>query len=360
MAHGHSSVFARLQDATPRFRAALARAAAGGTVARVLFVGDSNTAGYAPAGQIVPSTGRAAAQMVTQLDALPRWSGKVVKGLQRWSNAAADSGGSNPTNELWTLGAGWTTYAGFGWGEVGLCGCTNQTTTTTYGPVSCDGFRVLYGTSSFGTANAANLNIDGGSTLSTLNCNNATGLYKEVTVTASSYGSHTLNIVARNPGQLYILAVEPITNSAQLSIGHAGVSSSSTVNWVSTGAVPNLQGYKAIAAATPDLVVLNLGLNDRNNGVSLATFKANLTTIANAVFGVNGDVVFVIPNDANMANNSLIPDYNAAITEVAQSLNCAIVNLYQYGTTGRSTDNIHLNTAGQLQYALDVVATAML
>lgn len=320
----------------PRWQAALNRALSGGTIARCLFIGDSVTAGYNTTSVV---TDRIAQAVQSAVGSTTEWSGKVQQGWDRFYN--------NNTNPRWSIGAGWTAFS-CNWGAAGMVYCNNITTTLSWGPYDCDGFRIMYlkATTTFvGTANAIDVNIDGGSTLTTLDCSGTKSI-NVATVSASSFGSHTLNMVARNPGKGFIVAVEPIVNAAKIAFCNGGIPSSATGGWANdaTGfGLPEFTGVKTAVAATPDLTVVNLGLNDQNTGVSQSTYRTNLRTIIATLQAASSDVLLVYPNQNTLSNTSNMTFIRAEIKDAAKDYGCSLVDLYQYGAVGG--DGTHPGTS---------------
>lgn len=83
-----------------------------------------------------------------------------------------------------------------------------------------------------------------------------------------------------------------------------------------------------IGFVAPDLTIINLGINDMLQGVSTATYTANLQTIITAA-QASGDVLLVFPHCFNPSN---VPDatqatYAAAAKALAANLGIAFLNL---------------------------------
>ncbi len=105
-------------------------------------------------------------------------------------------------------------------------------------------------------------------------------------------------------------------------------------NWTSTDWVvadhPN-SPLSAIAYAAPDVVVIDLGINDwRQSGTSIATFKANMQTIIDACLAAEAQVALCIPHAiqtyVTVTDAWSLPATIAAYQELAATNSCVLVN----------------------------------
>lgn len=342
----------------PKWAAALRSAQLGGSPARVVFIGDSHVVGWSPVGEGAPATDRVSVQTRTKLALVGFSAGELADGWHSWSGNSYDTGvfGGNPTNTYWTAGSGWTqTTSGFGWANNSMLSVSNQTTTTSFGAVTCSGFKVMYLKHPIGTANAIDLNIDGGATAATLNCSGAGVSVATVTVAASA-GSHTLNMVAKTGGVGWILAVEPVAASGTLAqVGFGAVSGSKASEWV--GGTSGGNAIALMQATAPNVLIFNLGTNDQYSAnTSAANFQTYMTTLCNAAVAVNADIVLTKPTVNTGPNQDKITAYQGVIDTLSLTYNAPVIDLARYGATGRATDGIHLTAAGFGQWATDVAA----
>ena len=97
------------------------------------------------------------------------------------------------------------------------------------------------------------------------------------------------------------------------------------------------------SGTTPDIIAVNMGINDMLNGVGVATFKDNYTLMIQKIKAKYKDAkifVFTLPKvldeaatkakngTATFVDETLLTNYNKAITEVAQSEGCTVVEVY--------------------------------
>jgi lysophospholipase L1-like esterase len=112
-----------------------------------------------------------------------------------------------------------------------------------------------------------------------------------------------------------------------------------TNNWGTVG---------SIAFWTPDLVIINIGINDLNQATptAQATFNANVQQIINAAKAVNADVILMVPTPigtANgLANQATFQTYIHALA-TTNSLN-VIDMLATWGSFATANANGWMNT----------------
>lgn len=99
-------------------------------------------------------------------------------------------------------------------------------------------------------------------------------------VSLGSAGAHTLTIAWVSGSPVYLDGVREYNGdfSAGLQVQEAGYLGSTSSGWTSSTADPKATPA-AIAALKPGLLVIELGANDSNNGISAAAFQSNLTTL---------------------------------------------------------------------------------
>jgi lysophospholipase L1-like esterase len=120
-------------------------------------------------------------------------------------------------------------------------------------------------------------------------------------------------------------------NSAEnaFHICNAGARNWTTTDWV-VADHPN-SPLSAIAYAAPDVVVIDLGINDwRQSGTSIATFKANMQTIIDACLAAEAQVVLCIPHAiqtyVTASDAWSLAATIAAYQDLAAANSCALVN----------------------------------
>ncbi|MEP9401703.1 SGNH/GDSL hydrolase family protein [Sphingomonas sp. VNH70] len=137
-----------------------------------------------------------------------------------------------------------------------------------------------------------------------------------------------------------------------VAVWRMGASGSTTGFWLSGGYPGN--PLDALSAAAPELTIVYLGLNDMLQGVSTASYRANIREIlrrANAV----GDVIVVVPN---RIHPRLVPldvqlAYAQVLADAAAEIGAPLVNLPQIlgeydaaQAAGYYFDDAHLSGPG--------------
>lgn len=136
---------------------------------------------------------------------------------------------------------------------------------------------------------------DASGVLATINAQNATrALGKATIVRASGTGAISIQRTGTGTG-LFVVGILPYdTVDRRLEVVNGGWGSSRTTDWKL--ATNGYQPYPAIGSLGGiDLITINLGVNDKNQGSSLATFQADLQTVAAQCKGTGADVVLVKP-----------------------------------------------------------------
>lgn len=149
-----------------------------------------------------------------------------------------------------------------------------------------------------------------------------------------------------------------VYKSTGFSVTNAGISGTSTEQWKPT-ATGDDNALKVAAAWAPDVVYVNLGTNDQGNGVTLASFKANLQAIIEYFPAADVIVGTPIPRSTDLSA------YVAGIYEVAASLGVPLVDLndrwFPYAdayAAGYYSDTLHGNAWSFLDLARAVADLA--
>lgn len=106
----------------------------------------------------------------------------------------------------------------------------------------------------------------------------------------------------------------------------------------------NLPGYGVAGGPTngtiPDCVFIECGVNDLTNGDAISALVTALTNIRN-LYANSDFVMFLGPDPANATAHAVWPDWGAALFDLADTLDCPLVDLY-----ARAGDN---TVSGPLQ-----------
>jgi lysophospholipase L1-like esterase len=237
----------------------------------------------------------------------------------------------------------------------------NATSGVSFTPANpVDTFRLYYITT--GGANTFNVNINGGSN-TLIDASAAVG-YASATFTGT-LGTNTLNVNWVS-GFANICGWEAWDSTkTRVNIMNCGWSGSTSGNWA-TFANAHSAGF-SFATVAPDLTILELGINDFNTSVSLATYMANMQTLITTIKNAGSDCILLTgaPWDAV---NSGIPyatqtTFWSGMQQLATQNNLRMINIYnRWGdfsaattaglyATGSFSNSSHPSAKGQLDYA---------
>jgi lysophospholipase L1-like esterase len=168
------------------------------------------------------------------------------------------------------------------------------------------------------------VNVDGGATLKSVNSNGSNALAK-TTVTGITRGTHTLNIVAVG-ATVWIVGIVPHdSQNPSLSVMNFG--------WIGAKSSTFLASSSAWSAANcwpiwaPDLVIVNLTINDINSGTPAATFAANMKQMLTSIHSAGSDIMLVIGHPIGTANGANYEYIVEQANSLAETFNAPIINL---------------------------------
>jgi lysophospholipase L1-like esterase len=316
--------------------------------AKVLFIGDSVTAGTAAN---KASCGLAECFARELNTVFPSRSDNFIGGEKGTGSASA----LVTYDPRFSIGADWTTFgpgqtfggSPFYWGAGGA---VNNLAFTPAG--SFDRIDLYYLSSDAPWGNAT-VNVDGGSSLGTLA--GGTGLdYKKLTVNCTA-GTHTINIVPAT-ANVCVSGLMAWTSTASavhvFNGGRAGVRtdlySDATYPWSPINSLSEIQ---------PDLCFLMLDINDTGadgTGVTaIETYTTQYTTIVNGLIAAGSEVILVSSPPNNGLGSGVIDTYRQVARNLSVSLGVPHVDLSKlwsnfaaYSAAGMSNDANHPNAAG--------------
>ncbi len=231
---------------------------------------------------------------------------------------------------------------------------STSTNSLSFTPLSSvDTVKICYAQ---GTGNGTfTYNVDGGSTLATINSNGANAYI--CSTSTVSLAAHTIN-VNEVSGNVFIGSIQAWNSTvSQVRYLNAGWGGSTAANWNQSTAGYN--PFPTIAAIAPTLTIINLGINDWVTGVSASSFQASLHTLV-VQARLSGDVVLCVPapsstSSASAANQAAIV---SAIYAEAANDNVPVVDwTYRFGSytaanaLGEYWDVLHPNYIGQADMA---------
>lgn len=332
-----------------RWRKALARVRDGSGRAKLAFIGDSTTAGLLSNGTSTNIRPKSAPYALA-----PRFANVGASALidSTWGDAGgAASSSTLPTlDSRVTFGAGW---AGTGPFSLGGAMPANSTTTNVLAFTPAGSFDAIdiYYVQNAGLATFT-VNVDAGATLATINAAGSIAVVKS-TVSCTA-GTHTVNIARNGTGSVaFIIGIDCYLSTApKVAIWNMGACGSTTANWAT-----NTLAYdplKAIVTVAPDLVVLNLGINDARTGVSVATYQANMQAIITAISAASDIVLQVpVPSDTAITAQATTDAYKAAVLTLGAANNLPVIDVgYRFvrystaNTNGLMADSLHPGMLG--------------
>lgn len=341
---------------TRKWRRMLARVQNGIGRGRVLMIGDSTTMG-AGAGTSTVGCGGAYAKSYPRLLAARltakgcRASHKSMLGDQRTTAGVPIA--YTVYDPRADLGTGWApglsgTLGGTGFAFSGaVAGTLSLTDTIT-------NFEVYHAQSiSSGTMTVS---VDSGGSLGTLSSTGGAVVVKTA-FSAGASGSHAIKLNAAGNGNMFVSGIiawdATNTEIDVLQGAYFGATSAAfTPNSVAWDAL------KMAAAYTPDVSIVQLGINDCRTGVSIATFTNNITTIVTALIAAGSDVILMDFLPDSTKNYTSQKPYIDAIKAVAASkgvpfasVSSRFGNDFSVGNSiGLYFDSVHLKDVG---YAME-------
>lgn len=305
-----------------------AAVAAGSRHARVLCIGDSITAGAEATGNEMGSNAISAAWptvAAANFNAAPAlasaWVGsRNVDGaaatLAQYDSRITLGTGWGVSSGLPTLGADFITRTGGGTSSLGFAPGHSFDRMTVW-------YRQVSGSPEY------TVNINGGSSLGTLNMNETTTAIGAETFSFSA-GSHTFNVVAAadNGNILGMLAYTNADEAAHfINAGwYGGLTTEASTS--TNGSHP----IGAIQVIAPDLAIIMLGANDRAWGATSETnYKNALRAIIDAAH-ITGPAVLVVPpysdpDDAEVPTEATQDTFNGWIADIATERSCTLLDL---------------------------------
>jgi lysophospholipase L1-like esterase len=323
----------------------------GGTRQTMLVLGDSTNAGR---GAGTGSNGEVGARVLSPASvAAALWNARGIQsradgwiGPQGISpNTAAHYAAYNPDV---VFGANWAVDASSSLGQAMFSDASPNTDAIEFTPKrSADHFDILYPRGSgFAVTNFA----DSGGTLTGGSINMAGANAMLLGATSRVAASTTKITAARvSGGKIYVNGILPWNSTlAELSIVNAAAASWTVANYLSTANFYN--AYYGIAAVAADMFYVELGLNEKNGGTTLATYLANLGNLIDYLVGLGGanSVILGISAPAQGGYN-FDADWRAGIAAMAVTKDCVLVDHYSMFVAYDAAfyyDTVHLNAAG--------------
>jgi lysophospholipase L1-like esterase len=318
--------------------AAYERAVAGVGQAHIVCVGDSLSQGFYTAEPYYLNgwVGRISTELASRTGATPGTGVLPVYEEFEFVDARTSVTGS------------WSTFAG-GFFTQGRS--ASASATFVLGPVTCSAFRVTYATESDGGAWTAT--VDAG-TPENYTSNGAASI-ATVDIDAGGVGSHTLTITATN--RCYLVAVEAISLPLQgVKVSRIGRGSQETSALIANlDAKSSLSAFRSMSA---DLVIIEFGLNEANNGTTTATFEANLGALIDEAKAIGASVLVLAapPPNTSFISEATWNTFRASMQSVATTKSVGFLDMADYWFSYAANapyffDNVHPNSAGHVDMA---------
>ena len=358
----------------PKWRKALSDAISGVADARVIFIGDSTTAGLLPA-----STG-SWSRTATALAAKLLSARGVPVNANSFTGDQGRQGGATFTtfDPRVTLGANWSSAAaGQSFAAGSPIGNTAGSGTFSFTPTdpvtgaayAFDTIDVYYvQNTAYGSFT---IGVDGGAAIgATVACAGTRGL--QVATRATTLAGHTVNINATVSGQIYILYIV-CSNSAQKAVrimNHGGGSYTST-NYL-MGTVGDFTPTAALtnnalsAPLAPHLAIVDLGINDRRLAAYTSTFDTNMQSLITRLQAVGSDIILCKPVPSDITYSSFTTRENQDLFDAAIDRLAVANGLQVYSKRARLqayeisnpmgyyADGLHLTYGGYAAQAVDL------
>lgn len=308
----------------PKWRAAIAKVRAGTARGRIVLCGDSTTAGaQAGSGGTLNYNGAFAKNY-------PRAFGVLLnKAVTTSDNSFICDQAQNVAYGTYdprvTLGTGWTAAQSSISGNMFKFTTGGGSGTLAFTPAGqIDTIKVVYYTTT-GQGTMA-VNVDGGSTLATVNAGAAGNVVTTQTISCTK-GSHTINMVANNNGNIFMLGIIAYDSTAPaVDLVQCGASGSKAITWDNNSFAWSPLTVMPILA--PDLFVLNLTINDSNTPTDLATYTSQMQAIITQM-KTTSDVLLMVgaPSSTTQATNGTLDSYVSALKSLAVSNGIGLLNI---------------------------------
>ncbi|MBB3411184.1 lysophospholipase L1-like esterase [Rhizobium sp. BK316] len=308
-----------------KYKAARAAVLAGTRFGRALNIGDSTTAGF---GALTNGTLDGAFPLSYPADlaayltshGLPARSCSMGDG----NSASLSAYTAYDTRNSFGSGVGWAiqTASSIGAGLIRAGSTTVDRWVKTFSG-TWDTIEIVYINIAAGNCSVF---IDGGAvavgSFSPTAGGGVTGTPQRATITVPR-GAHTSVEILRNSGtNIYVSSVEVYdSQNKEFLIYNCGWASAKSTDLVVTTA--NYRTLNMIQFMQPDLMILNIGINDYPT-TPQATFEANVTTLVNTA-RLSGDVVLNVPNPRSATANQAA--FRGYIQGLAVTLNTPLVDL---------------------------------
>lgn len=337
----------------PIWNAAKARMLSGVENARILGVGDSTMFGYGAAGATFAGNLKDKAYLSELVKRNTGYSYQSTFGNNDAASINRFPGADTRVNPgSWVISGG--SKIGIGqYPYLATAAATYAFTPTT----QFDTIEIFYlSDPTFGTYT---VNVDGGASLGTINCAQATAFRKQTYTVA--LGLHTTNCVWAT-GNAYIGGIV-VYNSAvkEVSVINAGAAGAKIADYASPPSMALAYSpLNSLPVVLPHLILVGFTINDTQSLTNLDTYGNNLQKAINAGKGINADHLFItgVPGDRATRQPQAVQQlYINKFKSVAAANNIPVLDMFNvfgnYATAnarGLMIDAVHFNYSGHLLY----------
>jgi lysophospholipase L1-like esterase len=328
---GGSAIVASSASLMPHWIACTAKVKINAGSCRVLAVGDSTTMGaYSSAGNVGELFAGAYPARLSQ------YLNSSILPAQRDSFMGA-GGNSTGTSVLFNdariVSTGWTGSSSASVG--GDVFTATSTAALAFTPTDQVNQFTLWYLVNNPTTGVLSWSIDSGTTTNVTQ-SGATGVFS-LAIPAGSLGIHVLHLNWVS-GTVFFLGVEAVNTAiGSANVINAGFSGSTAVIWNNSSLA--WRAVPAVVTLAPDVILLDLGINDWNTGTgeSIASFTSNMQALITA-WKPTSDIILVTPAPSSIAGTGVPPlatqeQYVAATYSLAAANNLPIIdNFNRWGS----------------------------
>lgn len=340
---------------------ALRTAYQSGQRARLLVVGDSNTAGWGAngaGGGAGVNAGNATNYLRTKSYVRETATLLIAAGYRVRSDGFFGSGASAANtiaeavaaNPSLAFGANWSVWTSnlFVGAYSFLCASSNTTTDMTYTPtVAADRFDIYFSTFIGGGIFRV---ADSGGNLQTGISTNAAESFQKVTVSRGVASTLAITLRQTTTGGLFIVGIVPWdSTSPRLELINAGYAGSKVSDW--QDASHAYSPFLAVPIIDADAVSLNFGPNDAQAGVTPAQYQTNLQALITQ-FKPTGDILLIKPATSSDTHNPPAGYITAIDTLVANNSLAQAANFNSISMLAADRfDSVHFVSTGHVKMA---------
>jgi lysophospholipase L1-like esterase len=168
----------------------------------------------------------------------------------------------------------------------------------------------------------------------------------------SGLGAHSAVLTSNSTGYSYLYGAEWTVGSRGISVHNLAVGGA-IAEFYGTNAASQL-GFSDLIGSGTQLAVALLGTNEPGLGASLSSYSAALKNLIRHEQSLGASVLIIAPPPLGTSQGWLLPGYQAAARQIANTTGAAYMDFSQWGTFAQAnanqlyeSDRVHLNDNGQ-------------